>query len=120
MTATIEQLRQIAVVQPYPLLFATISGAHLYGFSSPDLDYNLRGVHVLPLWEIIGLETGPETLEVAEEREGLELDLVTNDVRKFFALLLIGFQMDRNFAPSERGTIVQHPFPRRNRGLRNG
>ncbi|MDJ0688801.1 MAG: nucleotidyltransferase domain-containing protein [Xenococcaceae cyanobacterium MO_188.B32] len=29
--------------QPYPLLFATISGAHLYGFPSPDSDYDLRG-----------------------------------------------------------------------------
>ena len=34
---------------PYPLLFATISGAHLYGFPSPDSDYDLRGVHLLPL-----------------------------------------------------------------------
>jgi len=24
-------------------LFATISGAHLYGFPSPDSDYDLRG-----------------------------------------------------------------------------
>ena len=31
---------------PYPLLFATISGAHLYGFPSPDSDFDLRGVHI--------------------------------------------------------------------------
>ncbi len=30
---------------PYPLLFATISGAHLYGFPSPDSDFDLRGAH---------------------------------------------------------------------------
>jgi len=30
--------------QPYPLLFAIISGSHLYGFPSPDSDYDLRGV----------------------------------------------------------------------------
>ena len=35
------QVRQ----HPYPLLFATISGAHLYGFPSPDSDFDLRGVH---------------------------------------------------------------------------
>ena len=34
---------------PYPLVFATISGAHLYGFPSADSDYDLRGVHLLPL-----------------------------------------------------------------------
>jgi len=35
--------------QPQPLLFATISGAHLYGFPPPDSDFDLRGAHVLPL-----------------------------------------------------------------------
>ena len=34
-------------MHPYPLLFATISGAHLNGFPSPDSDYDLRGAHVL-------------------------------------------------------------------------
>jgi len=41
----------------YPLLFATISGAHLYGFPSPDSDFDLRGAHVLPLGRVIGLES---------------------------------------------------------------
>lgn len=30
------RLHRITAAQPYPLLFATISGAHLYGFPSPD------------------------------------------------------------------------------------
>ena len=34
---------------PYRLLFVTIRGAHLYGFPSPDSDYDIRGAHVLPL-----------------------------------------------------------------------
>lgn len=42
------RLHRIVAAQPYPLLFATISGAHLYGFPSPDSDYDLRGAHVLP------------------------------------------------------------------------
>lgn len=46
---------------PYPLLFATISGGHLYGFPSPDSDYDLRGVHLLPLEEVVGLKIGCET-----------------------------------------------------------
>ena len=36
---------------PYQLIFATISGAHLYGFPSADSDYDLRGVHLLRLNE---------------------------------------------------------------------
>jgi predicted nucleotidyltransferase len=30
----------------------------------PDSDYDLRGVHVLPAREVVGLDTGPETLEI--------------------------------------------------------
>jgi predicted nucleotidyltransferase len=33
--ANISRLYRIIVAQPYPLLFATIYGAHLYGFPSP-------------------------------------------------------------------------------------
>ena len=47
----------------YPLLFATISGAHLYGFPSPDSDYDLRGAHVLPLDAVVGLEVRDETVQ---------------------------------------------------------
>ena len=73
---------------PYPLVFATISGAHLYGFPSADSDYDLRGVHLLPLSEVVGLRVGHETVEKSGIYDGLEVDLVTHDARKFFALLL--------------------------------
>src|SRR5215475_7212872 len=56
------RLHRIVAAQPYPLLFATISGAHLYGFPSPDSDFDLRGAHVLPLEKVIGLEVKDETV----------------------------------------------------------
>src|SRR5262245_9497395 len=70
----------------YPLLFATVSGAHLYGFPSPDSDFDLRGVHILPLKEVVGLRIDPETIEKSGVHDGLEIDLVTHDVKKFFGL----------------------------------
>jgi predicted nucleotidyltransferase len=82
------RLEPIAASQLYPLLFATISGAHLYGFPSPDSDYDLRGVHILPLKDVVGLNEKQETIQASEIREGLELDLVTHDIAKFFGLLL--------------------------------
>src|SRR6266545_2251290 len=87
--------------QPYPLLFATVSGAHLYGFPSPDSDYDLRGVHILPVREVVGLDPGRETIEVSAVRDGLELDLVTHDVKKFFGLLLRrnGYVLEQLFSP---------------------
>src|SRR5688572_17824962 len=57
------RLKRIITAQPYPLLFATISGAHLCGFPSPDSDFDLRGGNVLPLEKVVGLEVCDETVE---------------------------------------------------------
>ncbi|WP_339726867.1 nucleotidyltransferase domain-containing protein [uncultured Gimesia sp.] len=86
---------------PFPLLFATISGSHLYGFPSPDSDYDLRGVHLLPLETIIGLKGGQETVESTRIVEGLEIDLVTHDVGKFFQLMLKknGYVLEQLLSP---------------------
>lgn len=40
---------------PYPLLLASVSGTHLYGFPSPDSDVDLRACHVLPIKAMLGL-----------------------------------------------------------------
>jgi uncharacterized protein len=96
--------------QPHPLLFVTISGAHLYGFPSPDSDYDLRGVHILPVREVIGLDPGQETIEVSEMRGNLELDLVTHDVKKFFGLLLKknGYVLEQLYSPLILHTSPEH------------
>jgi predicted nucleotidyltransferase len=93
---------------PYPLVFATISGAHLYGFPSPDSDYDLRGVHLLPLSEVVGLEVRDETVEKAGVEGGLEIDLVTHDIRKYFDMVLRrnGYVLEQIFSP-----LVVHTTP---------
>lgn len=94
---------------PYTLLFATVSGAHLYGFPSPDSDYDLRGAHILPVSEVIGLDEGRETVEVSAMREeNFELDLVTHDVKKIFSLMLKknGYVLEQIFSP-----LVVHAMP---------
>jgi predicted nucleotidyltransferase len=104
------RLRAIAAGQPYPLMFATVSGAHLYGFPSPDSDHDLRGVHVLPAERVVGLEDGPFTIEVVEKRPDLELDLVTHDVKKFFDLLLRrnGYVLEQLYSPLVVQTTGEH------------
>lgn len=86
---------------PYPLLFATISGAHLYGFPSADSDFDLRGVHLLPLETIVGLDEGDQTVEKEGIDDGLEIDLVTHDAAKFFTLVLKrnGYVLEQLFSP---------------------
>lgn len=95
---------------PYPLLFATISGAHLYGFPSPDSDFDLRGVHLLPLKDVVGLETGAETVEKSGIRDGLEIDLVTHDVKKFLGLMLKknGYVLEQLLSPLVVHTTPEH------------
>jgi len=95
---------------PYPLLFATISGAHLYGFPSPDSDYDLRGVHLLPLKLVVGLRIGHETIEKSGIHDGLEIDLVTHDAKKFFELMLKknGYVLEQVFSPLIVHTTPEH------------
>ncbi|WP_425144894.1 nucleotidyltransferase domain-containing protein [Deinococcus sp.] len=92
----------------YPLVFATISGAHLYGFASPDSDWDLRGVHVLPAAEVLGLHEAQDTVNVDRLEDGLELDLVTHDIRKFIELMLKpnGYVLEQLFSP-----LVVHTTP---------
>jgi predicted nucleotidyltransferase len=92
------------------LVFATISGAHLYGFASPDSDYDLRGCHVLPVREIVGLDTARETIETSLKQEIFELDLVTHDVKKFFGLVLKknGYVLEQVFSPLAVHTTAEH------------
>jgi len=96
-----ERLARQVQSHPYPLLFVTISGAHLYGFPSPDSDFDLRGVHLLPLEKVLGLDVADETVESSGVREGLEIDLVTHDAKKFFGLLLKknGYVLEQLYSP---------------------
>ncbi|MGI8333278.1 nucleotidyltransferase domain-containing protein [Actinomadura scrupuli] len=85
---------------PYPRAFITVSGAHLYGFPSADSDIDLRGVHLLPLEEIVGLRTGEETI-TRTWVEGAELDLVTHELAKFCRMMLSrnGYVLEQVLSP---------------------
>lgn len=103
-------LQTLVREHPYPLLFATVSGAHLYGFPSPDSDYDLRGTHILPLQEVVGLEKGEETIEHEGIREGIEMDIVSHDVEKFFRLMLRrnGYVLEQLYSPLVVHTTPEH------------
>ena len=107
-TEAMERLRGVVTHHPYPLVFATISGAHLYGFPSPDSDYDLRGCHVLSVREVVGLDAGQETIETSAKDGDFELDLVTHDAKKFFGLLLKknGYVLEQVYSP-----LVVHSTP---------
>ncbi len=104
------RLHRIVASQPHPLVFATISGAHLYGFPSPDSDFDLRGSHLLPLEKVVGLDVTDETVEDSRVIEGLEMDIVSHDLRKFIGLLLKknGYVLEQLFSPLVVQTSPAH------------
>jgi len=104
------RLSTIADAHPHPLLFATVSGAHLYGFPSPDSDWDLRGAHILPVHAVLGLDEPEETMERFEHTDGMELDLVTHDVRKFFRMLLKpnGYVLEQVLSPLVVRAMPEH------------
>ncbi|NBM18663.1 DNA polymerase beta superfamily protein [Streptomyces sp. GC420] len=94
-------LAPVIAAERDPLLFATVSGAHLYGFPSRDSDVDLRGVHLLPVAQLIGLHEPEETRTRMWERDGVEMDLVTHDLRKFVTLMLRrnGYVLEQLLSP---------------------
>ncbi len=93
-------LRELGKSESRPL-FVTVSGAHLYGFPSPDSDVDLRGCHLLPLRRVVSMRPRQETSEYAGIEEGREIDFVSHDAGKFFHLMLRknGYVMEQLFSP---------------------
>ncbi|MCX4509939.1 nucleotidyltransferase domain-containing protein [Streptomyces sp. NBC_01619] len=104
------ELAPVVAEQPHPLLFATVSGAHLYGFPSRDSDVDLRGVHLLPVEELVGLREPEETRSLMWVRDGVEMDLVTHDLRKFVRLMLgrNGYVLEQLLSPLVAHTSEAH------------
>jgi predicted nucleotidyltransferase len=82
-------------------VFATVSGAHLYGFASPDSDVDLRGAFLSTAREVLGLDPPSETLTLTADRPGLELDYVSHDLRKFARMMVQhnGYVLEQLFSP---------------------
>ncbi len=107
---TDDRLHAVLSRQPYALIFVTISGAHLYGFPSPDSDYDLRGCHLLPVEEAVGLDAGRETIESTRDEAGVEVNLVTHDARMFFGMMLKknSHVLEQLYSPLVVRTTVEH------------
>jgi predicted nucleotidyltransferase len=101
---------EVATDLPYPLIFATVSGAHLYGFASVDSDLDVRAAHVLPAAEVVGLRTGPDTVQAGGLRDGVELDVVSHDLRKFAGMLASrnGYVLEQLLSPLVLATSAVH------------
>lgn len=101
-----------------PPVFATVSGAHLYGFASPDSDVDLRGAFLLPARAVLGLRPPDETLTIID-RSVVDLDWVAHDLRKFVRLLTShnGYVLEQLYSPL---VVVDTPAAAELRALGRG
>jgi len=62
-------------------LVVYLSGAHAYGFPSPDSDLDLKCVHIAPTRELVGLTPPPDSAgDRIEVIDGVELDYGSNEL----------------------------------------
>lgn len=99
--ATIDRDHLISVATRGPApVFATISGAHLYGFASPDSDIDLRGAFLWSAREMLGLTPPDETLTIVDQTT-IDLDWVAHDLRKFARMMTNhnGYVLEQLYSP---------------------
>ncbi|MEI8258485.1 MAG: nucleotidyltransferase domain-containing protein, partial [Deltaproteobacteria bacterium] len=61
-------------------LVVSLSGAHAYGFPSPDSDVDLKAIHIAPTARLVGLHPDPSSASRMEWIDGVEVDYSSNEV----------------------------------------
>lgn len=89
-------------------LVVYLSGAHAYGFPSPDSDLDLKAIHVAPTVALLGFEGPPPTIDRAEVIDGVEIDYTSNELGHALGGILNG---NGNFLERVLGRMVVRPSP---------
>jgi hypothetical protein len=72
------------------LIWLALSGAHAYGFPSPDSDLDLKAIHVGRTQEVMGLTPTSSPVELVTEWRGREYDFSSNELGQAALLVLKG------------------------------
>lgn len=67
-----------------------LSGAHAYGFPSPDSDLDLKAVHVAPTRQLLGLGEPRSASDRLEVVDGVEIDYTSNEIAPVLGGVLAG------------------------------
>jgi predicted nucleotidyltransferase len=85
-------------------LVVYLSGAHAYGFPSPDSDLDIKCVHVAPTGSLLGLSgAAPAGVATIEQVDGVELDYGSNELA---AALRGALKGDGNYLERLLGRLV--------------
>lgn len=71
-------------------LVIALSGAHAYGFPSPDSDFDLKAVHVESTDRLLGLGNVPLHADRMEVIDGVEIDYTSNEIKPVLLGVLHG------------------------------
>jgi uncharacterized protein len=71
-------------------LVVALSGAHAYGFPSPDSDLDLKSIHVERTERLLGLEVTELHADRMEVIEGVEVDYSSNELKPVLLGVLQG------------------------------
>lgn len=85
-----------------------LSGAHAYGFPSPDSDLDLKAAHVESTHRLLGLAPPPPHASRLEIVRGVEIDYTSNELRPVLAGVLGG---NGNYIERFLGDLVLHAVP---------
>jgi len=90
-------------------LVVSLSGAHAYGFPSPNSDLDLKAIHVAPTERLLGLSPprvgAPDRLETID---GVEVDYSSNEIQQVLVGILQG---NGNFAERMLSRFVLRSSP---------
>jgi uncharacterized protein len=86
-------------------LVVYLSGAHAYGFPSPDSDLDLKAIHIARTQDLLGFDVPAPTFDRAEIIDGVEIDYTSNELAHALAGMLGG---NGNFIERILGRIVAH------------
>ena len=67
-----------------------LSGAHAYGFPSPDSDLDLKCIHIAPTGALVGFAPPSPTFDRAEIIEEVEIDYTSNELSHALGGILNG------------------------------
>jgi predicted nucleotidyltransferase len=89
-------------------LVIALSGAHAYGFPSPDSDLDLKSIHIDPTATLLGLGHGTPHADRMQTIEGVEIDYTSNELKP----VLVGIvQGNGNYIERVLGALLPHTAP---------
>ncbi len=71
-----------------PLVFCTQTGDRAWGIPAPADEADLRAAHVLPVEAVVSLRAPNETIAHTAHRDGLDIEFLSQDVKRLCLALL--------------------------------